>query len=61
MTEFQVKQLILFPSYWKILRFEENKINWYREGKVIFLSYNPGEDTIKILKCFNCCGIAVVD
>ena len=49
MTEFQVKQLILFPFYWKILRFEENKINWYREGKVIFLSYNPGEDTIKIL------------
>ena len=43
MTEFQVKHLILFPSYWKILRFEENKINWYREGKVIFLSYNPEE------------------
>ena len=56
MTEFKVKQLILFPSYWKILRFEENKINWYREGKVIFLSYNPGEDTIKILKCLNCWG-----
>ena len=41
MTEFEVKQLILFPSYWKILRFEENKINWYRECKVIFLSYSP--------------------
>ena len=45
-TEFQVKQLILFPSYWKILRFEENKINWYRKGKVIFLSYSPEEETI---------------
>ena len=42
MTEFQVKQLILFSSYWKILRFQENKINWFREGKVIFLSYSPG-------------------
>ena len=41
-TEFQVKHLILFPSYWKILRFEENKINWYRKGKVIFLSYSAG-------------------
>ena len=40
MTEFKVKQLILFPSYSIILRFEE-KINWYREGKVIFLSYSP--------------------
>ena len=61
MTEFKVKQLILFPSYWKILRFKENKINWYRDGKVIFLSYSAREDTIKILKCLNCWGITVVD
>ena len=61
MTQFKVKQLILFPSYWKILRFKENKINWYRDGKVIILSYSAREDTIKILKCLNCCGIAVVD
>ena len=46
MTEFKVKHFISFPSHWKMLRFEENKINWYREGKVIFLSYNPGEDTV---------------
>ena len=52
MTEFQVKQLILFPSYWKILRFEENKINWYREGKVIFLSYSPGEGHHKDIEVF---------
>ena len=43
MTEFKVKQLILFPSYWKILRFEENKINWYREGKVMFCHIAPGK------------------
>ena len=52
MTEFKVKQLILFPSYGKILRFEENKINWYREGKVIFLSYSPGEGHHKDIEVF---------
>ena len=44
MTEFKVKQLIDFVSpNWKILRFEENKINWYREGKVIFCHIAPGK------------------
>ena len=52
MTEFQVKHLILFPSYWKILRFEENKINWYREGKVIFLSYSAGGGHHKDIEVF---------
>ena len=41
MTKFHVKQLIL-----ENIRIEENKINWYREGKEICLSYNPGEDTV---------------
>ena len=52
MTEFHVKQLILFPSYWKILRFEENKINWYREGKVIFFVIQPGGGHHKDIEVF---------
>ena len=41
MTEFQVKQLIL-----ENIEIWRKQINWYRKGKVIFVSYSPGEEII---------------
>ena len=61
MTEFKVKQLIWFPSYWKILRFEKKKLTGISRVKSFFVIYPGGghHKDIEVFELFNC-GITVV-